>query len=168
MFARSLATTALGLLAACRSGPRPGPMASSNDSAAFAAMQARGQMVMGVDQYSSAHIFEDLPDGGRIVLERPDVTDSLGINTIRAHMHAIAGAFARGDFALPGQVHDQVVPGTEVMAARRDRIRYDAIDLPRGGSVRIATTDSAALSAVRSFLAFQRHDHHAAGHEHQP
>jgi len=29
----------------------------------FAAMQERGQMVMGVDQYTSAHIFEDLPDG---------------------------------------------------------------------------------------------------------
>lgn len=156
------------LLPACRTAPRAAPASNAGDSAGFAAMQARGQMVMGVDQYSSAHVFEDLPDGGRIVLDRPDTTDSAGIVTIRAHMRTIAEAFARGDFALPGQVHDQVVPGTAVMAARRDLIRYQASDRPRGGEVRITTTDSTALSAVRSFLAFQRHDHHAAGHEHQP
>lgn len=154
------------LLAACRATPRAA--SSAGDSAGFAAMQARGQMVMGVDQYSSAHVFEDLPDGGRIVLDRPDTTDSAGIATIRAHMRAIAEAFSRGDFALPGQVHDQVVPGTDVLAARRELIRYQAFDRPRGGEVRITTTDSTALAAVRTFLAFQRHDHHAAGHEHQP
>jgi len=31
-------------------------------------MQSRGAHVMGVDQYTSAHVFEDLPDGGRVVL----------------------------------------------------------------------------------------------------
>lgn len=160
--------TTLALLAACRAAPPAGAAKPADDSASFAAMQARGQVVMGVDQYSSAHVFEDLPDGGRIVLERPDSTDPAGIATIRAHMRAIAGAFARGDFALPGQVHDQVVPGTAVLAARRDRISYRAIERPRGAEVRITTTDSAALSGVRTFLAFQRHDHHAAEHEHQP
>ena len=28
-------------------------------------MQTRGVHVMGVDQYTSAHVFEDLADGGR-------------------------------------------------------------------------------------------------------
>src|SRR5207302_2302987 len=36
----------------------------SND---FASMQARGEHVMGVNQFTSAHIFEDLSDGGRVV-----------------------------------------------------------------------------------------------------
>jgi len=157
--------TGIILLAACRPAPHP---AAAADSAGFAAMQARGQMVMGVDQYTSQHIFEDLPDGGRVVLERPDTTDSAGIATIRTHLRTIAAAFAQGDFALPGQVHDQVVPGTGVMAARRDLIRYQEADRPRGGEVRIVTSDSLAIAAVHDFLAFQRQDHHAAGHEHHP
>lgn len=120
---------------------------------------------MGVDQYTSTHVFEDLPDGGRIVLDREDASDSAGIRTIREHMRTIADAFARGDFAAPGLVHAQVVPGTAVMAARRDAIRYTATDRPAGAEVRITTTDPAAVAAVHEFLAFQRSDHRAAGHE---
>ena len=36
---------------------------------AFAQVQERGRAVMGVDQYTSTHVFESLPDGGRIVLQ---------------------------------------------------------------------------------------------------
>ncbi|HKV75466.1 MAG TPA: hypothetical protein VJN95_13180 [Gemmatimonadales bacterium] len=150
-------------LASCRPAGRA---AAPADSTRFAAMQERGRMVMGVDQYTSQHVFEDLPDGGRIVLDRPDTADAAGIATIREHMRTIAAAFARGDFALPGQVHDQAVPGTDVMSARHGLIRYQAADRPRGGEVRITTTDSLALDAVHRFLAFQRSDHRAAGHEH--
>jgi hypothetical protein len=32
--------------------------------------------------------------------------------------------------------------------------------------VRITTADPAAVEAVHQFLAFQRHEHHAAGHDH--
>jgi hypothetical protein len=45
----------------------------------FAAMQARGEHVMGVDQYTSAHVFEDLPDGGRVILDRADAADTAAI-----------------------------------------------------------------------------------------
>jgi hypothetical protein len=120
---------------------------------------------MGVDQYTSAHVFEDLPDGGRVVLDREDATDSAGIATIRQHMRDIAAAFRAGDFTKPFQVHAQKVPGTAVMAERRARITYEALDRPRGAEVRIRTTDSAAVAAVHLFLAFQRTAHHASGHE---
>lgn len=135
----------------------------------FAAMQARGAEAMGVDQYTSSHVFEDLPDGGRIVLQR-DAVDSAGTAAIRRHMEAIAEAFRNGDFRIPGFVHARTVPGTEVMAARRSRIIYQADTVPRGGEVRILTRDSLALGAIHDFLAFQRSEHHAAGHmmhEHQ-
>jgi hypothetical protein len=118
---------------------------------------------MGVDQYTSAHVFEALPDGGRIVLQR-QADDSAGTVAIRAHMAVIAEQFRRGDFAIPGFVHAQGVPGTAVMAAQRARITYTADTLPRGGQVRITTTDPAAVTAVHEFLAFQRREHHAAGH----
>lgn len=151
--------------AACGAhGGRPGNTAGQDTG--FAAMQARGAEAMGVDQYTSSHVFEPLPDGGRIVLQR-DVPDSAGVEAIRAHMRLIAERFAAGDFAIPGSVHAQAVPGTAVMAARRDRITYTADTLPRGGEVRMTTTDPEALAAVHEFLEFQRREHHAAAHEHQ-
>jgi len=59
------------------------------------------------------------------------------------------------------------VPGTGVMAARRSAITYDEIDRPRGGEVRIKSVDPGAVAAIHEFLAFQRQQHHAAGHEMQ-
>jgi hypothetical protein len=115
---------------------------------------------MGVDQYTSEHRFESLPDGGRISLQR-DPGDTAGVAQIRAHMRLIAEAFARGDFNLPGFVHDREVPGSSVMAARRSRISYAADTLSGGGQVRLTTVDSGALAAIHEFLAFQRHDHRA-------
>ncbi len=154
---RPLASLML-LLAACGRGK----------DADFAAMQQRGQMVMGVDQYTSAHVFEDLPDGGRIILDRDRAADTSGVGTIRQHMRDIATAFRAGDFTKPFQVHAQVVPGTAVMSAKREQISYQVIDRPRGGEVRLRTTSPAAVTAIHEFLAFQRTGHHAAGHEHTP
>lgn len=140
---------------ACNSGERD----PSRDSA-FAGVQERGHEAMGVDQYTSAHQFEPLPDGGRIELQR-DTTDRAGVATIRAHMRDIADRFSRGDFTIPGFVHAQEVPGTRVMAERKAQITYDTSDLPGGAEVRIRSTDSAAIAAIHEFLAFQRRDHRA-------
>jgi hypothetical protein len=122
---------------------------------------------MGVDQYTSAHVFEDLPDGGRIVLDRDDPSDSAGIATIRRHMGEIAADFGRGEFAKPFQVHDQIVPGTALMTVLKTAIEYQLVERPRGGEVRVISADSAAVRAIHQFLAFQRGAHRAAGHEHQ-
>jgi len=131
----------------------------------FAAMQERGRAVMGVDQYTSAHFFEDLPDGGRVVLDRADGTDTSGVATIRLHVRDIAASFRAGDFTKPFQVHAQVVPGTAVMQARRAAITYDVVDRPQGGEVRLRSNDTVAIAAIHEFLAFQRTSHHATGHE---
>jgi hypothetical protein len=131
----------------------------------FAAMQTRGEHVMGVEQYASAHVFEDLPDGGRVVLDRADASDSADIARIRVHMRDIEAAFRAGDFSKPFEVHAQTVPGTAVMTARRAAIRYEAADRPRGGEVRITSSDPVAVSAIHEFLAFQRDAHRAAAHE---
>jgi len=137
-------------------------MQHSNDSA-FAAVQRRGQTVMGVDQYTSTHVFAPLPDGGRIELQR-DSADSAGTAQIRTHLAEVAAQLTRGDFSAPFLVHDQAVPGTAVMAAKRDKIRYTVHPLPRGGEIRITTKDRQALAAVQEFLAFQRSDHRAGDH----
>jgi hypothetical protein len=144
--------------------PDSGDKAPEGDTA-FSALQARGKDAMGVDQYTSSHIFESLPDGGRIVLQR-DSIDAEGTATIRAHMSDIASRFSKGDFTIPGTVHAREVPGTRMMAERASLITYVADTLPRGGQVRVTTTDSTAIAAVHAFLAFQRMDHRAAGHSH--
>lgn len=125
---------------------------------AFKAVQNRGARVMGVDQYTSTHRFEPLADGGRIELQR-DVDDSAGVRTIREHLRTIARQFARGDFSASTTVHARVVPGTAVMRALRQSIRYEFRSLPRGGELRITTRDPNAVRAVHEFLAFQRADH---------
>ena len=131
--------------------------AATNDSA-FRALQQRGRGTMGVDQYASRHRFEDLPEGGRIELQMREA-DSAGVARIRGHLRQTLEEFRRGEFTAPEATHAMTVPGTAVMAARRDRITYVFRELPKGGEIRIRTTDAEALAAVREFLAFQRADH---------
>ena len=82
-------------------------------------------------------------------------------------MRAIAKAFASGDFTTPEFVHMRMVPGADVMAARRSLITYEPRDLPRGAELRIRTTDPEAVAAIHRFMAFQRSDHHAGGQSHE-
>jgi len=136
---------------------------TTRDSA-FVRLQQRGETAMGVNQYTSQHVFEPLPDGGRIVLQR-EVEDSAGTETIRAHMRKIAAAFSNGDFAIPGFVHSTAdVPGTGDMRALRSEITYAPRDLPRGAEVVITTKNPKAIAAIHEFLAFQRMDHRAGMH----
>jgi hypothetical protein len=125
-------------------------------------MQQRGEMAMGVDQTTSTHAFDALPDGGRIELQR-DVNDSLGIAQIRAHLRLIQHAFQAGDFSTPQFVHMQSMPGTKVMTEKHDLITYSYHDLPRGGEVVIKTSDADALAAIHDFMGAQRMEHHATG-----
>lgn len=129
----------------------------------FAAVQSRGAVAMGVNQFTSSHVFEPLADGGRIELQR-DTDDRAGTAQIRGHMRQIATRFAAGDFQLPGFVHAQSVPGTDVMAAKRAVITYTVESLPRGAAVRVHSDDPEAVQAIHEFLAFQRQDHHAPAH----
>ena len=156
----SLLLVALLLAVAARPARAQHEHHAAHDTS-FAAVQARGKQAMGVDQYTSAHRFEDHADGGRIVLQR-DPADTAGTRTIRAHLREVAAAFGRGDFTTPGFVHGRDVPGTATMTARRAAIAYAVHDLPGGGEIRITTRDVEARRAVRDFLAFQRKDHRVA------
>lgn len=163
-------TTLVMILAAAvvACGDQPGSAEGEPaDDPAFAALQERGAAPegMGVDQYRSVHRFDDLPDGGRIELQ-DSAGDDAAVARIRAHLKEIVADFARGDFGTPGFVHAmEAVPGTGTMAERKEAIRYTYDPLPRGGEVRIETADTAALRAIHAFLAFQRLDHRAMGHD---
>jgi hypothetical protein len=140
------------------------PLAAQSRDTSYAAMQARGKMAMGVDQNASRHVFDDLTDGGRIELQA-DAADSTAIGAIRAHLETVASAFQAGDFSTPGFVHSGTVPGTDVLTAKRSAITYQFAPLARGGEIRITTRDPEALHAIHQFLAYQRREHHAAGHD---
>jgi hypothetical protein len=136
-------------------------MHGSGDSS-FAQMQKRGQMAMGVDQYMSSHKFDITSDGGRIELQS-DKDDSLAVAQIRAHLKLIQHAFAAGDFSTPAFVHAHDMPGTDVMSRKAGVIKYTYGDLPRGGEVRITTSDAEAKAAIAQFLEAQRKEHRTSG-----
>jgi hypothetical protein len=139
------------------------PRLSAQSDSAYRAMQVRGTMAMGVDQKFSTHRFDALPTGGRIELQA-DTTDTAAIGRIRKHLQEITGAFGRGDFSTPAFVHmGKAVPGTAVMAAKKDVITYQFHPLPRGGEVVMSSGDAEAIQAIHEFLAFQRQEHHAGG-----
>ena len=137
---------------------------AAHADSAFAAMQQRGGMAMGVDQYSSTHRFDASPDGGRIELQR-DVDDTLGVEQIRTHMKMLKHSFEAGDFSTPEFVHMKTMPGTTVMAERRATITYAYHELPRGAELRMTSSDPAAVAAIHEFMAAQRNEHHAMGHD---
>lgn len=159
----AFSAAALSLLTACegQKGTADTNTKSHGDSA-FAAMQQRGQMAMGVDQYASRHKFDITDDGGRIELQS-DKGESLEVSQIRTHLKLIQHAFAAGDFSAPAFVHMKNMPGTGTMASKKAVITYTYADLPRGAELRIVTRDSAARQAVADFLNAQRGEHHAGG-----
>lgn len=161
----SPAVLLLAVLTACSSRP-PGDGEGASHAlsdSAFTDLQVRGEITMGVDQYTSIHLFDDLSDGGRIELQRNE-DDSAGVEQIRQHLQHIAHAFAAGDFSDPTSVHGHEMPGTAVMAQKKDVIAYRYAPLPRGGEVRITTSDPEALRAIHAFMAAQRGEHRAGGH----
>jgi hypothetical protein len=135
-------------------------MVSSSVLAQDPAMNHRGAMVMGFDQTLTAHHFRLYTDGGAIEVNVRDRSDTNDLDAIRSHLPHIAQMFAGGDFDAPMLVHDSAdVPGTKVMAEKKDMIQYRYDDTPSGGRVSITTSDPDALAAVHAFLRFQIREH---------
>ena len=162
-----VAITVAVFLVACDASKRtpvlgtPEPATAQQSDTAFKAMDMRHGTVVGEDPMALEHQFVAQSDGGDIILER-QIHEDLGINQIRAHLLLISRSFARGDFSLPGFVHEKPVPGTVVMAQRAGQITYTVEDLPHGGVVHIRTSDPEALQAIHSFIAFQIAEHRTA------
>ena len=120
----------------------------------------RAAMVMGFDPQLTAHRFSLFTDGGAIDVNVKNPADTTNRDAIRSHLPHIAMMFGAGAFDAPMLVHDAAnVPGTKVMAARKDAIRYQYEDTPSGGRVNIVTSDRKALAAVHEFLQYQISEH---------
>ena len=124
-------------------------------------MNDRGAMVMGFDQEKTAHHFYLYDDGGAIDIAVTDSSDVKNREAIRSHLPHITMMFGSGDFNAPMLVHDSAsVPGTAVLAERRNAVRYAYVETPGGGRVNIVTKDGKALAAVHDFLRYQIKEHH--------
>ena len=123
-------------------------------------MEHRGDAVMGFSHEATTHAFKLSDDGGAIEVVANDPKDSKSIEAIRAHLREIAKAFAKGDFAKPKAIHEELPDGAAEMRELRAGIKYDFAETERGGRVRITTSDAKALDAVHRFLKFQIREHH--------
>ncbi len=122
-------------------------------------MNHRGAQVMGFDQDKTTHHFLLFEDGGAVDVSVKDAADKANLDAIRGHLPHIAMKFGQGDFEAPMLVHATTVPGTHEMAALKGKISWTYVETPKGGRVNIVSSDTAALSAIHTFLKFQIADH---------
>ena len=128
-------------------------------AAHHAAVDGRGDMVMGFDHEKTTHHFSLTPNGGAIAVSANDPDDGASRDAIRGHLAHIAKMFAAGDFQAPMLVHGQTPPGVPVMKTRRSTIHYAYEETAAGARVRISTSDQKSLAAIHDFLRFQIEDH---------
>ena len=136
----------------------PASLAARQDH--HASDDRRAARAMGFDQERTVHHFSLFKDGGAIDVGVKDATDTKNRDAIRSHLPHLAMMFGGGRFDAPMLVHDSAhVPGTKVMAARKDAIRYQYAETPNGGRVTIVTSDPEPLGAVHAFLKYQIVEH---------
>ncbi len=119
----------------------------------------RGDKVMGFSHEKTIHHFLLTADGGMIVAEVKDKSDTASLEQIRSHFKHIAHKFAAGDFTAPMLIHEQTPPGVPTMKQLKSAIKYQFEQTELGGRVRITTGNPKALAAIHEFLRFQVSDH---------
>ena len=124
-----------------------------------AALDARGDHVMGFEHTRTTHHFLLERDGGVIQVQANDLNDSGSVSQIRGHLAEVAKAFSSGDFSMPREIHDRVLPGVPEMTRLKAAISYRFEEIERGARVRITTENPEALAAIHSFLRSQIEDH---------
>jgi hypothetical protein len=142
------------------SNPILGKLSSSaSPGNAQQAMLERGNIAMGFDQNKIMHHFMATSTGGKIMIVALNSNDSETVSQIRQHVMDIKQEFSQGNFTKPFFIHDQQVPGTDMMVAKKDLIRFSTQQLDNGAVLTLATDDKELLSAVQQFMNFQGREH---------
>src|ERR1700723_316866 len=113
-----------------------------------AAMNERGDHVMGFSHDKTTHHFELNQDGGLIEVRVNDSKDTASLDMIRSHFQHIAKMFAAGNFNAPMLVHGQAVPGTATMTRLKDDIHWELSEIPRGAQIKIVADNKEASDAI--------------------
>ena len=123
------------------------------------AMLERGDVAMGFDQSKIQHHFMATSTGGQIMIVSLNTDDIKTINEIKSHVQVIRHEFSQGNFAKPFYIHDQAVPGTEIMTAKKNLIQYSIKEIDNGSILILATNDAELRDAIRQFMNFQSEQH---------
>ena len=149
---------ALGLGAFAASlGAQTTPAPSAHDH--HAAVNERGDHVMGFDHEKTTHHFRLTKTGGIIEVSANDPKDADSRDAIQQHMGHIAKMFSEGDFNAPMLIHAQTPPGVPEMKANLKAISWKPVNTKTGANIVITSKDQAAIKAIHQFLKFQIEDH---------
>jgi len=145
-------STALGARLCAQTTPTPVP-------GHHAAVDERGDHVMGFDHEKTTHHFRLTKTGGVIEVSANDPKDTESRDAIQQHMGHIVKMFSEGDFNAPMLIHGQVPPGVPEMRTMLKLITWTPVNTPGGANIVITSKDSAAIAAIHRFLVFQIEDH---------
>jgi len=123
------------------------------------AMLERSNVAMGFNQSKIQHHFMATQTGGQIMILSLNISDIETINEIRSHIQNIQYEFSQGNFTKPFYIHDQVVPGTDVMTVKKNLIQYSIKDVDNGSILILTTNDAELLDAIQQFMNFQSSQH---------
>jgi len=123
------------------------------------AMLERGNVAMGFNQSMIHHHFMATSTGGQIMIMSLNMSDIKTINEIRSHVKDIQYEFSQGNFTKPFYIHAQVVPGTDIMTAKRNLIQYSIKDIDGGSILILTSNDTELLDAIQQFMNFQSSQH---------
>lgn len=142
-------------------GYRTAKVSPANTTTSFnqTEMLERGNAAMGFNQSMIHHHFMATTTGGEIMIMSTNMSDTKTIDEIRSHVRDIQYEFSQGNFTKPFYIHAQVVPGTDVMAAKKDLIQYSVNDIDGGSALILTTNDTELLHAIQQFMEFQSNQH---------
>ncbi len=123
------------------------------------AMLERGDIAMGFNQSKIHHHFMVTTTGGEIMIMSTNMSDVKTIGEIRSHVRDIQYEFSQGNFTKPFYIHAQVVPGTDIMAVKKDLIQYSIKDIDGGSALILTTNDTELVNAIQQFMNFQSSQH---------
>jgi hypothetical protein len=136
--------------------------AMNMNSSSMPSMLARGNIAMGFNQSKIMHHFVATPSGGEIIIVALNSSDAKTIDEIRNRVIEIQKDFSEGKFSKPFFIHAQEVPGTKIMAEKKDLINYSVQQIRNGYTLVLTTSDRELVAAIKQFMVFQASQH--SGH----
>jgi hypothetical protein len=124
-----------------------------------AELKARGAVAMGFDQDAAEHHFLLFEDGGAIDVQAVRNDDTATRDLVRTHLQEVAREFASGNFEKPFATHAETPDGVPELRGLKGVITYVYEATPRGGRVRISSSDAGAVAAIHEFIRYQIVEH---------
>jgi hypothetical protein len=117
--------------------------------------------VMPFDMSKTMHVFAMTDDGGVQKVVAREKTASDQIELIRRHLRHEANAFSNGNFADPGHLHGESMPGLADVKANAARIRVTYAELPDGAQITFQSADMHTITAIHRWFGAQLSEHGA-------